>query len=129
MIKSTIQRITGTNSGLDVDSLVKASMKPYQTKVDKEIQNKKVLEYQQEQYKQIMSDASDFYDKYFDILKTGSLMSTNTYQSVTFTSGDDSKVTAKGFAGADVSNYKVTVTQIASKATASFKASRFNQWN
>lgn len=119
---STIQRITGTNSGLDVDALVKASMTTYQNRIDKETQNKKVLEYQQEQYKKIMSDASDFYDKYFDVLKTGNLMSTSTYQSVNFESGDDTKVTAKGFAGADVSNYKVTTTQLASKATALFKS-------
>lgn len=119
---STIQRITGTNSGLDVDSLVKSSMTRYQNQIDKETQNKKVLEYQQEQYKQIMSDASSFYDKYFDILKTGSLRSTSTYESVSFTSKDDSKVTAKGFAGADVNDYKVSITQLASKATASFKS-------
>lgn len=115
---STIQRITGTNSGLDVDALVKASMTTYQNKIDKETQNQKILEYQQEQYKQIMSDASDFYDKYFDVLKTGNIMSTTTYQTVTFESGDDTKVTAKGFAGADVSNYTVKVDTVASKATA-----------
>ncbi|MDU4800949.1 MAG: flagellar filament capping protein FliD [Clostridium butyricum] len=117
-----IQRITGTNSGLDVDALVKASMTTYQNRIDKETQNKKILEYQQEQYKKIMSDASDFYDKYFDVLKTGNLMSTSTYQSVNFEPGDDTKVTAKGFAGADVSNYNVTTTQLASKATALFKS-------
>lgn len=109
-------RITGYNSGLDVDSLVKSSMTTYQNKIDKETQNKKILEYQQEQYKKIMNDASDFYDKYFDVLKTGNLFSSSTYQSVSFESGDDTKVTAKGFAGADVSDYEVTVTQIASKA-------------
>lgn len=120
-----IQRITGTNSGLDVDALVKASMTRYQNKVDKETQNKKVLEYQQEQYKQIMSDASGFYDKYFDILKTGNLMSTATYNTVSFTSSDSdaTKVTAKGFAGADVSGYKVAVTQLASKATTTLTTS------
>ncbi len=110
-------RITGYNSGLDVDALVKASMTTYQNKIDKETQNKKILEYQQEQYKQIISDASDFYDKYFDILKTGNLFSSSTYQSVSFKSGDDTKVTAQGFAGADVSDYSVTVTQLASKAS------------
>lgn len=120
---SSIQRITGTNSGLDVDALVKASMTTYQNRIDKETQNQKILEYQQEQYKEIMSDASDFYDKYFDVLKTGNLFATSTYQSVSFESGDDTKVTAKGFAGADVSDYKVTTTQLASKATASFKES------
>lgn len=120
---SSIQRITGMNSGLDVDALVKASMTTYKNKIDKETQNQKILEYQQEQYKKIMKDASDFHDKYFDILKTGNLFSTSTYQSVSFKSGDDTKVTAKGFAGADVSNYNVTVTQLASKATASFTKS------
>lgn len=120
---SSIQRITGMNSGLDVDALVKASMTAYQNKIDRETQNQKILEYQQEQYKKIMKDSSDFYDKYFDILKTGNLFSTSTYQSVAFKSGDDTKVTAKGFAGADVSDYKVAVTQLASKATATFNKS------
>jgi len=120
---STVQRITGTNSGLDVDALVKSSMATYQSKIDKETQNKKVLEYQQEQYKQIMTDATTFNDKYFDILKTGNLVSTSTYQSMSFTSGDSAKVTAKGFAGADASDYKVTTTQIASKATHTVKGS------
>jgi len=109
-------RITGMNSGLDVDSLVKASMKPYQAKVDKEIQNQKVLEYKQEQYKQVMSDASSFYDKYFDILKSGNLLSTTTYNTVAFTSSDSTKVTATGYAGADTSGYSVAVSQLASKA-------------
>jgi flagellar hook-associated protein 2 len=118
---STIQRITGMNSGLDVDALVKASLTSYQSKIDTATQKQKILEYQQEQYKQIMSDASDFYDKYFDILKTGNLFSSSTYESVSFKSGDDTKVMAKGFAGADVSDYKVTTTQLANKAVASFK--------
>ncbi len=120
MATSTLQRITGTNSGLDVDALVKASMSTYQSQIDKENQDETLLGYQQQQYQQIMSDASDFYDKYFDIAKDGSLLKTATYQSVKFTSGDDTKVTATGFAGADVDNYKVTTTQIAKKATASF---------
>lgn len=116
---STVQRITGYNSGLDVDSIVTKTMKPYKTKVDTEVQKKKALEYQQEQYQQIMSDASDFYDKYLDILKTGSLMSTATYQTEKYTSTDSSKVTAKGLAGASVDNYTVSVSQLASKANES----------
>lgn len=111
-------RITGMNSGIDVDALVKAAMKPYQTKVDKEVQNRKVLEYQQEQYKQIMSDASDFYDKYFDISKAGNLMLTDSYVTETFTSTPDgTKVTAKGLAGASLDNYTTNVTQLAAKAS------------
>lgn len=120
---SSIQRITGTNSGLDVDALVTAAMKTYKTKVDKEVQNQKVLEYQQEQYKQIMSDATDFYDKYFDILKTGSLKSDSSYQTESFTSSDKTKVIAKGYAGSSIDNYTINVTQLASKATHSLSTS------
>jgi flagellar hook-associated protein 2 len=120
---STIQRITGTNSGLDVDTLVKTAMTPYQTKIDKEVQNQKVLQYQQEQYKQIISDSSNFYDKYFDILKSGNIMSTSAYQTETFTSTDGSKVTAKGLAGASLDNYTVSVTQLAAKASDSLSSS------
>ncbi|MFL0165430.1 flagellar filament capping protein FliD [Candidatus Clostridium helianthi] len=114
---STIQRITGTNSGLDVDTLVKSAMQGYKTRIDKEVQNKKVMEYQQEQYKKIMSDASDFYDKYLDVIKTGSLMSSSTYQTQTYNSSSSDKVTAKGLAGASIDNYTVSVTQLAAKAT------------
>lgn len=114
---SSIQRITGTNSGLDVDTLVKTALKGDQSKIDKEVQNQKVMQYQQDQYKQIMSDASNFYDKYFDVLKSGSMMSTSTYQTETFTSSDGTKVTAKGLAGAKLDNYTISVTQLASKAT------------
>jgi Flagellar capping protein len=120
---STIQRITGMNSGLDVDALVKASMTPYQTKIDKEVQNRKILEYQQQQYQQIMSDASAFHDKYFDILKSDGLMSTTGYQTQTYTATPDGKVTAKGFAGANVDNYTVNVTQLAAKASSTLDTS------
>lgn len=120
---STIQRITGMNSGLDVDALVKASMTPYQTKIDKEVQNRKILEYQQQQYQQIMSDAAAFHDKYFDILKSDGLMSTTGYQTQTYTATPDGKVTAKGFAGANVDNYTVNVTQLAAKASSTLDTS------
>lgn len=114
---SSVTRITGYNSGLDVESIVTSTMKPYKARIDKEVQNKKVLEYQQEQYQKIMSDASDFYDKYFDILKTGSLRRESSYQTQKYKSGDESKVTAKGYAGANLDNYKVAVTQLATKAS------------
>lgn len=113
----TIQRITGVNSGLDVDTLVKSAMTPYTARIDKETQNRKVLEYQQEQYKQIMSDASDFYDKYLDILKSGNLRTSSSYETQKIESTDPTKVTAKGFAGSSIDNYAITVTQLAAKAT------------
>lgn len=118
----TSMRITGTNSGLDVDALVKKALTGYQSKVDTEVQNKQILTYQQEQYRKIMSDSNDFLSKYLDVSKTGSLLLSTTYETVKFTSaeGEDTKVTARGFGGASVDNYKVSVTQLAAKATTTF---------
>lgn len=116
-------RITGTNSGIDVDSVVKQSLSTQQNKIDKAYQQQMVYQYQQEQLKSIVSDVQDFYDKYLDILSGDSLLKSTAYETVKFTGTDSSgkastAVSAKGFAGADVTDYKVTVTQLASKANA-----------
>lgn len=116
-------RITGTNSGIDVDTVVKQSLTTQQNKIDKAYQQQMVYQYQQEQLKSIVSDVQDFYDKYLDILSGDSLLKSTAYETVKFTGTDSSgkastAVSAKGFAGADVTDYKVTVTQLASKANA-----------
>lgn len=115
-------RITGTNSGIDVDSVVKQSLTNEQSKIDKAYQQQKVYEYQQAQLKEIVSDVSKFYDKYLDILSGDSLLKGTAFETASFTTTDlagiaSTAVTAKGFAGADVTDYKVIVTQLASKAT------------
>lgn len=120
-------RITGTNSGIDVDSVVKQSLTTQQNKIDKAYQQQKVYEYQQSQLKEIVEDVQKFYDKYLDILSGDSLLKSSAYETVSFTTTDSSgkvsqAVTAKGFAGADVSEYKVTVTQLAQKASATLES-------
>ncbi len=115
-------RITGTNSGIDVDTVVKQSLTTEQNKIDKAYQQQKVYEYQQTQLKEIVQQAQDFYDKYLDLLSGDSLLKDSAYESVKFTSTDingnkSTAVTAKGYAGADVTNYEVTVTQLATKAS------------
>lgn len=119
-------RITGTNSGIDVDTVVKQSLTTQQNKIDKAYQQQMVYQYQQEQLKSIVSDVQDFYDKYLDILSGDSLLKSTAYETVKFTGTDSSgkastAVSAKGFAGADVTDYKVTVTQLASKANATIQ--------
>ena len=123
-------RITGTNSGIDVDSVVKESLLTEQNKIDKAYQQQMVYTYQQEQLKDIVNSADDFYDKYLDILSSGNLLTTNKYETLKFTSTDASgnastAVTAKGYAGADVGNYSVSVSQIAKKASALLKENSF----
>lgn len=122
---SNINRITGTNSGIDVDSVVKASLTKEQNKIDKAYKQQKVYEYQQEQLKKIMGDCSDFYDKYLNRLSSTSLLSDSSYETATFTSSDGA-VTAKGYAGAIVTDYKVSVSQIAERANRTLNTSYFD---
>lgn len=118
-------RVTGTNSGVDVEQVVKASLLTEQNKIDKAYQQQKVYEYQQAQLKEIVTECQNFYDKYLDILSGDSLMKSSAYESVSFT-GDNNNVTAKGFAGADATEYKVTVTEVAKKATTVLNQDYFN---
>lgn len=109
-------RITGTNSGIDVDAVVKASLSTEQNKIDKAYQQQKIYEYQQEQLREIVDQCTDFYDKYLDILSSDSLMKSSAYETISFT-GDNNNVTAKGYAGAETGNYTIEVESIASKAS------------
>lgn len=123
---STINRVTGTNSGIDTEAVVKASLTTEQNKIDKAYQQQKIYEYQQEQLKEIVKQCTDFYDKYLDILSSDSLLKSSAYETVIFT-GDNNNVTAKGFAGADVTEYTVNITNMAAKATTTLKESDFNK--
>ena len=62
-------RITGLATGLDVDSVVQETMQAYQTKIDTVDQQKKLVELQQEMYREVITECRDFYDKYFDMTK------------------------------------------------------------
>ena len=111
-------RITGLASGLDVDQIIKDTMKTYRIKVDKTIQSKDVTEIKQKLYRDIISDAGKFYDKYLDITKNDSILKPSNYQSVVFTSGNESAVQITAGSGAKPGNYTVTGTAAkAAKAT------------
>lgn len=110
-------RMTGITGLLDTDALVSASMEPYKLKVNTQKQNLQVLQWQQDQYRKVMTDSKSFYDKYLDILGTNSLGKVGNYTTTKFTSNNESVVTATATNGATVDNYTVSVTQLASKAT------------
>lgn len=120
-------RISGLSSGLDTDSIIKETLKPYQTKIDQKKQERDVTEAQQDQYRELVKASQDFYNKYFDITKSDSLLRDGSYKTVNFTAGDGSDtatnnaaVTAKGLAGAVVDNYKVEVQALAQPAKYQF---------
>lgn len=111
-------RITGLATGLDMDEIISSTMKAYRIKIDQKTQSKDVVEIRQTLYRDIMSDASKFYDKYFDITKSDSLLKPSNYSSVKFTSSNENVLTVTGGLDAKAGNYKVTGnTATASKVT------------
>lgn len=95
-------RITGLATGLDMDEIVKNSMKPYRIKIDKKGQEKEILEIKQKLYREVIKDSREFYNKYFDITKNDSLINSKNWSTAKFTYDDKLvSVTSTGGVGAD----------------------------
>ncbi|TGY43782.1 flagellar cap protein FliD [Clostridium sartagoforme] len=103
-------RITGLATGLDMDEIIKNSMKPYRIKIDKKGQDKEILEIKQKLYREVIKDSREFYNKYFDVASSNSLLLSKNWSSVQFTSSNDSLVSVTGSGDARVDNYKVSGT-------------------
>ncbi|GAA0077569.1 flagellar filament capping protein FliD [Clostridium sp. CTA-5] len=110
-------RITGLATGMDMDNVIKESMKPYQIKIDQTTQRKDVVEIKQKLYRDIIKENRDFFSKHLDILKSDSLLKQSNWSAIGFTSSNESAVTAKASGGAIKDNYTIDVTQLAAKAT------------
>lgn len=110
-------RITGLATGLDMDEIVSSTMKAYRIKIDQKTQSKDVVEIKQQLYRDIMSDASKFYDKYFDMTKSDNLLRSSNYTSVVYKSSSDA-VTVIGNSEAKKDNYTVEVQKLATAAKA-----------
>jgi flagellar hook-associated protein 2 len=117
-------RITGMASGLDVDSTVKQLMSAYNTKLDKMKQERQVVQWKQDLYRDTISSIQAFQSTYFDVLKPSSYMlSANSFAGFDVTSVKTGTSTtsevASATAGADAiaGTYKVGNVTLAKKAT------------
>ncbi|MFU7516332.1 flagellar filament capping protein FliD [Clostridium sp. HCS.1] len=115
-------RITGLATGLDMDEIVKSSMKPYRIKIDKKGQDKEILEIKQKLYREVIKDSRELYNKYFDVTKSDSLLLSKNWSSVKFESSDKNVLTVTGSGDAKAENYTIT-GNIAKAATAVLKLS------
>ena len=110
-------RITGLNTGLDIDAMVKKMLTADQTKVDNAKQQQQLIQWRQEAYQSIISDVKDLQSAYFDITNSSNyLLSSNSYNNMTATSSDASTVSAKASSSASVGTYKILVKQLAQNA-------------
>ena len=118
-------RITGLATGLDVDSVVKETMQAYQTKIDTVDQQKKVAELQQEMYRDVIKECRNFYDDYFDISKSDSILLQRNWGTTTFESSN-SAISVTGNGGAEVAKYSVEVTSVAKAASYTVDPDKLN---
>ena len=118
-------RITGLATGLDVDSVVKETMQAYQTKIDTVDQQKKVAELQQEMYRDVIKECRNFYDDYFDISKSDSILLQRNWGTTTFESSN-SAVSVTGNGGVEAANFSVEVTSLATAASYTLKSNEAN---
>lgn len=122
MSTSSVSRSRATNlTGLiDIDALVEANLLRQKTKLNTATQKMKVEQYKQEQYREVITKSKTFYNKYCDILSGGNFLTSSTYNTTKYTSSNSSNVEATGSSTSNVTNYKISVETLASKASATF---------
>lgn len=111
-------RITGLNTGLDIDAMVEKMLTADQTKVDKAKQQQQLITWKQEAYKDIITSLKDLQSAYFDVANASSnLMSSSNYNNMTAKSLDSTIVSAKASTTAASGTYKILVAQLAQPAS------------
>jgi flagellar hook-associated protein 2 len=115
-------RITGMASGLDVESMVKQLMTAEKTKVDKLSQNRQIVQWKQDLYRDLIGEINTFKSTYFDVLKPDNYMlSSKNYSSfdistTSSTGGATTALAAIAGSGAVAGLYKIRVDSLAQKA-------------
>lgn len=110
-------RFGGMATGLDTDTLVKQMMQPFRMKVDKQKQDKQVLQWKQDIYRDIIKDIRALKDSYLDNIKPDeNLLMQKNYAGFDTSSTVSATATATASIGAVAGNYTVTVGKLAETA-------------
>lgn len=113
-------RITGLNTGLDIDAMVKKMLTADQSKVDQAKQAQQLIKWRQEAYQSIIKDIKELQSAYFDVSNSANyLLSSGSYNNMVAVSADATIVGAKASATAAAGNYKIAVSKLAQVASIS----------
>lgn len=105
------------SSGLDTDSIIQQLMNIENAKVDKIKQERQVLEWKRDSYRDLISEFRSITDEYFNVLKPSTnFTSSSAFASFNINSGNESIVTATANAGAASKTHSITVSSLASAA-------------
>lgn len=109
-------RLSGLASGIDTDEMIKSMMTADQDKIDKAGQKQQTITWQQEIYREVISEAKSLTDKYFAVTSKNSIISSSAWNTLSISS-NSSMMSAKGNAGASDVNYTFEITSLAQPAT------------
>ncbi|WP_038287723.1 flagellar filament capping protein FliD [Acetivibrio straminisolvens] len=116
MINSRI-RLTGMSSGLDTDTIIQQLMSIENAKINKIKQERQILEWKRDGYRDIISKLRSITDEYFNVLKPKTnFTSTSAFASFKVNSSNESVVTVTANAGAASKTHSITVSSLASAA-------------
>lgn len=91
-LNSNTNRITGLASGLETEELVTQLTSTTRSKIEKAEQDKQILEWKQDAYREVSTALVEFHTKYFDS-SSGSLLA-DSLQKLSATSSDSSYISA-----------------------------------
>ena len=110
-------RLTGLATGMDTASMVKQMMQPYTMRIDKLKQDRQIVQWRQDLYRDVIGNVGSFKRNYFDVLKADKYMLSSNSTSAFAVSGlTDNSVNVRASATAKTGNYEVTVTKLATAA-------------
>lgn len=111
-------RITGLATGLDMDEVIKESMRPYRVKIQQQQQQKEIVEIKQKLYRDVLKDSREFYNKYFDVSKSDSIVLSKNWSTIKFESSDSNVVSVSSNSEAINKNFTIKGSSAtATKAT------------
>ncbi len=111
-------RITGLATGLDMDEVIKESMRPYRIKIQQQQQQKEIVEIKQKLYRDVLKDSREFYNKYFDVSKSDSIVLSKNWSTIKFESSDSNVVSVSSNSEAINKNFTIKGSSAtATKAT------------
>ncbi len=114
-----VTRLGGLVSGLDTDQIVKDLMRIERLKADRFHRQKQVIQWQKEQYRDIINSVRGFRDRYFDVLRPETnLTSAQTLRRMAASASDSAlvTVTASGTAQPGETTFRVIQSATAARA-------------
>lgn len=111
-------RLPGLATGMDTEAVIKQMLNGEQSKIDKAKQKEQIINWQQEIYREVISDVKGFNDKYFSLTSKDSIINSDAWNTLTLTSSNTNVITATGMAGSSKIDYKFDVKKLAEPAKA-----------